>query len=132
MYSDDKLSFGNKAKDLILAVPAHADLTLQWFKRESISLWGTQFVGWQTITTYDAAKVIVEGLKKQGNNPTRQGLYDALNDPKFSVQGATGAVKFDASHDRKVDSEDKNKLGVLVKVCQSENKAQYKFCLVKQ
>ncbi len=132
LYSDDKLSFGDKAKDLILAVPAHADLTPQWFQRESISFWGAQFVGWRTITAYDAAQVIVEGLKKQGNNPTRQGLYDVLNDPKFSIQGATGTVKFDESHDRKVDSESKNKLGVLVKVCQSEKKAQYKFCLVKQ
>ncbi len=132
LYSDDKLSFGDKAKDLILAVPVDADTSPQWFQRESMNFWQTPSTGWQTLTTYDAAKVIVEGLKKQGNNPTRQGLYNALNDPKFSIQGVTGTVKFDDSHDRKVDSEDTNKLGVLVKVCQSDNKAQYKFCLVKK
>jgi ABC-type branched-subunit amino acid transport system substrate-binding protein/serine/threonine protein kinase len=138
LYNDDKLStgFGKKTENMVLAVPTHVEITTPSFKEESIKLWGTQFVGWRTITAYDAAQVIVEGLKKQGNNPSPQGLYDVLNNPNFSTQGATGTVQFDAQHDRKVNPEDKNKLGVLVRVqrqCKSDdNNDKYKFCLLEQ
>ncbi|NMG06858.1 bifunctional serine/threonine-protein kinase/ABC transporter substrate-binding protein [Brasilonema sp. UFV-L1] len=138
LYSDDKLStdFGKKTENMVLAVPTHVELTTQSFKEESIKLWGTKFVGWRTITAYDAVQVIVEGLKKQGNNPSPQGLYDVLDDPNFSTQGATGKVQFDSQHDRKVNPEDKNKLGVLVRVqrkCKPDDKNDnYKFCLLEQ
>ncbi|KOP24454.1 hypothetical protein AMR41_20175 [Hapalosiphon sp. MRB220] len=59
---------------------------------------------------YDAAQIMVKGIEEQGNNPTRQGLYNILNDG-FSIKGATGTVKFDDQRDRVPE---KNKIGVLV------------------
>jgi len=134
LYNEDNLSsnFGNRASGMVVAIPTHVDLTDPWFQKESVEkLWGTKSLGWRTVTAYDAAQVIVEGLKKQGNNPTRQGLYDVLNDPKFSTQGATGTVQFDQSHDRKVNPQD-HKLSALVNVCKSKNDQQYRFCLLEQ
>ncbi|MBR8833525.1 MAG: ABC transporter substrate-binding protein [Stigonema ocellatum SAG 48.90 = DSM 106950] len=133
LYSDDKLSpyFGDKARNMVIAVPTHVSVTAPWFQAESVKLWRTQSVGWRSATAYDATQVIVEGLKKQGNAPTRQGLYDVLNDPKFSAQGATGIVQFDELHDRKVNFEN-HQLGVLVNLCKSKNEKQYQFCLLEQ
>lgn len=138
LYSDDKLSndFAQKTENMVLAVPTHVEITTPSFKEESRQLWKNQSLGWRTLTAYDAAQVIVEGLKKQGNNPSPQGLYNVLNNPNFSTQGATGKVQFDAQHDRKVNPEDKNKLGVLVRVqrkCKPDDKNdKYKFCLLEQ
>jgi ABC-type branched-subunit amino acid transport system substrate-binding protein len=138
LYSDDKLpsEFGNKSKNMVVAVASHIELFSDSFKKESVRLWGTKYVGWRTATTYDAAQAIVEGLKR---NPTRAGLYTALSSSNFSVEGATAKVQFDEkSHDRKVDLN----IGVLVKVqqkCkpngetnpQATDSSNYVFCLLK-
>ncbi|WP_414589302.1 protein kinase domain-containing protein [Scytonema sp. PCC 10023] len=139
LYNDAIFPLDDKARNannVVLAVPSHVDVTTPAFKKESIQLWGTQYVGWGALTAYDATQTIVEALKKQGNNPSRPGLYNVLNDPNFSTQGATGKVQFDAQHDRKVNPEDDNKLGVLVRVqrkCKPDDKNDnYKFCLLEQ
>ncbi|MBW4476456.1 MAG: protein kinase [Tolypothrix brevis GSE-NOS-MK-07-07A] len=135
-YSDDKLTpdFAEKAKNMILAVPFDIELTPQWYKDESIKLWETRYVGWRSATAHDAAQVIADALQQLGNNPTRQGLYDVLSNKDFqSTPGATGIVEFDESGDRKVKSEDNNRLGVLVQVknqCKPEDQVHYRFCRI--
>ncbi len=77
-----------------------------------------------------SAEAIVEGLRK---NPNRTGLYETLSN-NFSAEGATAKVQFDELHDRKIPPEDKNKLGVLVKVqeqCKSNDHKKYRFCVLK-
>ncbi|MEA5571001.1 bifunctional serine/threonine-protein kinase/ABC transporter substrate-binding protein [Calothrix sp. UHCC 0171] len=147
LYSDDKITadsdenlnenLANKANNLVLAIPFDVEFAPQFFKEESKQLWGTQRVGWRTAATYDALQVIIDGLQRQGNNPTRQGLYDVLSSESspFQSSGATGAIEFDNQSDRLVKPEDDDRLGVLVQVrdskCKPEDKddgAKYRFC----
>jgi ABC-type branched-subunit amino acid transport system substrate-binding protein/tRNA A-37 threonylcarbamoyl transferase component Bud32 len=135
-YSDDKLTpdFAEKAKNMIIAIPFDIELTPQWYKDESIQLWETRYVGWRSATAHDAAQVIADALQKLGNNPTRQELYDVLSNEDFqSTPGATGIVEFDELGDRKVKSEDNNRLGVLVQVknqCKPSLEVHYRFCRI--
>jgi branched-chain amino acid transport system substrate-binding protein len=46
---------------------------------------------------YDATQVIITGLKRSN---TRQELQKVLSSPGFSVNGATGTIKFRPSGDR--------------------------------
>lgn len=138
LYSDDKLtsdsssSIDNKANNMVLAVAFDIETAPQWFKDESKQLWGTQFVGWRTASAYDAAQVIIDGLQQQGENPTREGLYNVLSSPSFkSTPSATGVVEFDNLGDRKMKPEDDNRLGVLVQVkekCKPDDTPKYRFC----
>jgi branched-chain amino acid transport system substrate-binding protein len=66
------------------------------FAQKSRQLWGGD-VNWRTAMAYDAAMTLVEGLES-GNN--RQAVLDAIAQPGFTFQGATGAVKFLPSGDR--------------------------------
>ncbi|BAZ12863.1 serine/threonine protein kinase [Calothrix sp. NIES-4071] len=140
LYSDDKLtpnsssSINNKANNMVLAIPFDIEMAPQWFKKESEQLWGTRFVGWQTASAYDAAQVIIDGLQKQGENPTREGLYNILSSPSFkSTPSATGVIEFDNLSDRKIKPEHENRLGVLVQVkdkCKPEDTPKYRFCRI--
>lgn len=137
LYNADNVSstFGNQAENLVLSVPIHIERTEQSFKSQSIKLWGTQYVGWRAATAYDATQAIVTALQKIENNPTREDLYEQLNSPYFSTPGATGAVQFDRFHDRQVDLQDDNQLGVLVKVqqkCKPQDASKYQFCLIPE
>ncbi|MEL6459948.1 MAG: bifunctional serine/threonine-protein kinase/ABC transporter substrate-binding protein [Cyanobacteria bacterium J06621_15] len=137
LYNANNVSstFGKQAENLVLSVPTHVQRTTESFRSQSVKLWGTQSVGWRTATAYDATQAIVTALQKVENNPTRQGLYEQLNNPFFSAPGATGAVQFNRFHDRQVDSADDNQLGVLVKVqqkCEPQDNPRYQFCLINE
>jgi serine/threonine protein kinase len=135
LYSDDKLT---PDINLVLGIPFNVESAPDHFKEESQTLWGTQKVGWRTAATYDALQVILDGLQRQSNNPTRQGLYDVLRSKSFKSSGATGEIEFDDNSDRKVEPKDKNRLGILVKVsdkkCKPEDKEdniKYRFCTIQ-
>lgn len=66
------------------------------FAQESRRLWGGD-VNWRTAMAYDAAEVLIAGLKQ---NPTRQGVQQTISAPNFSLTGATGTVRFLSSGDR--------------------------------
>jgi branched-chain amino acid transport system substrate-binding protein len=66
------------------------------FVQASRQLWGGD-VNWRTAMAYDAAQVLIEGLKR---NPSRDGVAQALRASDFSVAGATGTVRFLPSGDR--------------------------------
>jgi ABC-type branched-subunit amino acid transport system substrate-binding protein len=136
LYNADNISstFGEQASNLVLAVPIHIERTTQSFRSKSKQLWGTQYVGWRAATAYDATQAIVTALQNL-DNPTREGLYEQLKSPFFSATGATGNIEFNRFHDRQVDRQDDNQLGVLVKVqqkCQPQDAPKYQFCLIAE
>ena len=70
------------------------------FAKNAEKLW-KGVVNWRTATSYDATQAIISGLKQ---NPTRNGLQQAISQQGFSIDGATGKVKFLPSGDRMGDT----------------------------
>ncbi|WP_246844419.1 ABC transporter substrate-binding protein [Hydrocoleum sp. CS-953] len=60
------------------------------FAQTTVQLWGGP-VSNRTALSYDAAKVLLEGIRQQ---PTRQGIQNILADQSFSIDGVTGKIKF--------------------------------------
>jgi len=97
LYNPKVLQTGGAAAGMVVAVP--------WillsnpnspFAQESRQLWGGD-VNWRTAMAYDAAMTLAEGLKSGGD---RQTVLQAIAQPGFTFQGATGTVKFLPSGDR--------------------------------
>ncbi|HEY9647657.1 MAG TPA: ABC transporter substrate-binding protein [Chroococcidiopsis sp.] len=82
---------------MVLTVPWHPQARDQrTFAEDAIKLWGGN-VNWRSATSYDAVQAIAAGL---GSNPTRAGLQQALANPDFVAEGATGTIQFQPSGDR--------------------------------
>jgi branched-chain amino acid transport system substrate-binding protein len=85
------------AEEMVVAVPWVISPNFRSpFVATSQQLWGGD-VNWRTAMAYDAVQVLTEGLR---NNPTRQGIQQALANPNFELQGATGTIRFLSSGDR--------------------------------
>ena len=98
MYTYSTLKEGQQhVNGLVLSVVWHpGSKTNSSFINNTKSLWGT--VGsWRTATAYDATKVIITALKSE---VSREQLQKSLSSPGFSIQGATGNIKFISSGDR--------------------------------
>ncbi|WP_088891893.1 ABC transporter substrate-binding protein [Leptolyngbya ohadii] len=98
MYDPKTLEVGGAAaEEMVVAVPwillANPNTP---FVQESRQFWGGD-VNWRTAMAYDAAEVLIAGLKQ---NPTRQGVQQTLASSNFTLQGATGTVRFLSSGDR--------------------------------
>nr|WP_267871571.1 ABC transporter substrate-binding protein [Nostoc sp. CHAB 5715] len=120
-------TFTNK---IVLAVFSHADKVQNNFKSQTINLWGIKKVSWRTMTSYDAAQAFVKALSdlRENANPTRQNIYEKLNNTSFSAPGATTEVRFDPDHDRKAATG----VGVLVQLNRSNpNSDEYGFTLLE-
>ncbi|HEY9698018.1 MAG TPA: ABC transporter substrate-binding protein [Trichocoleus sp.] len=88
---------GNVAEGMVVAVPWVLLSNPQSpFVQTATRLWGAD-INWRTATAYDATQVLIAGLKR---DPTRQGIQQTLNDPGFSLVGATGNIKFSLAGDR--------------------------------
>ena len=61
-----------------------------YFSQTTVQLWGGH-VSDRTALSYDAAKVLLEGIRQQ---PTRQGIQNILAAQSFSIDGVTGTIKF--------------------------------------
>lgn len=110
---------GEKAVGLVLSVPWHiSDNTNSDFPAAARRLWGGD-VNWRTAMAYDATKSLSAGLK---NNPSRQGIQQTLSKSSFSIEGASGKIKFLASGDR-------NQAVQLVKV-QRGNRSSFGYDFV--
>ena len=98
LYNPQILEKGQaNAEGMVVAVPWLISSNSQSpFVRTSQRLWGGD-VNWRTAMAYDAAMVLIEGLKR---NPTRSGVQQALAAPNFELAGATGMVQFLSSGDR--------------------------------
>jgi branched-chain amino acid transport system substrate-binding protein len=98
LYNPRILQVGQtNAVGMVVAVPWIISPNLQSpFVRSAQSLWGGD-VNWRTAMSYDATRVLLEGLQR---NATRQGIQQALSNPEFEIEGATGSVRFLSSGDR--------------------------------
>ena len=103
MYTYATLKEGQQyVNGMVLPVVWHpGSNTNPSFITNTKSLWGT--VGsWRTATAYDAAQVIIAGLKVE---VSRDQLQKSLASPGFSARGATGNIKFVSSGDRQGTAE---------------------------
>ena len=98
VYKPKTLQIGGAdAVGMILAVPWHilADPNSP-FPRAASQLWGGD-VNWRTALAYDATKALIEAISQ---NPSRQGVQQALSAPTFTAMGASAEIRFLASGDR--------------------------------
>jgi branched-chain amino acid transport system substrate-binding protein len=98
IYNPKTLEVGGKdAIGMVVAVPwILLSNPNSAFVKASQQLWGGD-VNWRTAMAYDATVTLSTALKQ---NPTRQGVESALSAPNFSVDGATGTIRFLRSGDR--------------------------------
>ncbi len=127
LYSKAVENKGEKVQNFMIPIP--------WFQKENQAnqspfesdaqeLWNAQ-VNWRTAMSYDATMVIVEGLRRMDNNPTREGLQQVLSAPDFFAEGAAGNVEFE-NGDRKITPQNDAEIGVLVQVkCDSQNTCKF-------
>jgi branched-chain amino acid transport system substrate-binding protein len=120
VYSAKTLQVGGDAAvGMVVAVPWDIQSNLQSeFVQDSRQLWGGD-VSWRTAMAYDAATTLIAGLER---NPSRQGLQQTVSAPNFSVEGATGTIRF-------LPSGDRNQAAQLVEV-QSGSRTGYGFDFV--
>jgi ABC-type branched-subunit amino acid transport system substrate-binding protein/tRNA A-37 threonylcarbamoyl transferase component Bud32 len=73
----------------------------QEFTQQVRSLWEEEG-NTRTASAYDATRAIVKALEMQ-QEPSREGMQQALSSPGFSAWGATGTIQFNSPHngDRK-------------------------------
>lgn len=98
LYNPKLLEVGGaNSEGMVVAVPWIVQENAQSpFVQAARQLWGGD-VNWRTATAYDAAIALIEALR---TNPTREGIDTALRAANFSVEGATGTVRFLPSGDR--------------------------------
>ena len=98
LYKPQTLEIGGEqAVGLIIGVPWHASGSANaQFSQNARLLWGGD-VNWRTAMAYDATKALAAGLAIE---PSRQGIQEALSQSGFSVEGASGNIKFLSSGDR--------------------------------
>jgi branched-chain amino acid transport system substrate-binding protein len=120
IYNPKTLQVGGAAAEgMVVAVPWVLLSNPQAkFVQESRRLWGGD-VNWRTAMAYDAAQVLIAGLSQ---DPSRDGVDQALRSSNFSVNGATGTVRF-------LPSGDRNQPMQLV-VVESGNRSGYGFDFV--
>ncbi|WP_404788738.1 ABC transporter substrate-binding protein [Altericista sp. CCNU0014] len=123
MYSFDVLKQGQtEANGLVLSVFWHSSEGKNIsFSGDAKKLWGGSG-SWRTAMAYDATKAIATGLNA---GLRRDQLQKTLSGERFAVNGATGAVRFLPSGDRKGN-------GLLVKVLPGKvSGAGYDFVSLK-
>ena len=125
MYSDKILRQRQFAENMVTAIYWHRNnINPSKFESDALALWKAEING-RAAMSYDATMTIVEGLRRMGNNPTREGLQQVLSAPDFSIEGAAGKVEFE-NGDRKITSENDAEIGVLVQVkCDSQNTCKF-------
>jgi len=91
---------GNDAVGMAIPLPWHIEKPKnQAFVEKARKLWGGS-VNWATAMTYDAMSAIAQGLKRLQEDPTREGLKQALSAKDFSAPGVVEPVEFLPSGDR--------------------------------
>ena len=99
LYSSKVLEVSKQqGNGMVIAVPWHilADRS-STFPERAQRLWKGD-VGWRTVTSYDASQTLIGGLRQ---SPTREGIQQALSNPKFEAIGAEQSVKFVPGGDRR-------------------------------
>jgi branched-chain amino acid transport system substrate-binding protein len=128
LHTGITLESGRKAVNgMLLAVPWYPNaLPNDVFSQKATQLWGGA-VTWRTAMSYDATRAIAAGLQQATNidlqqRTTRTGLKDILRSPEFSINGATGKVRFIQSGERQIVRE----MGILIQV-KPDPKSQFGY-----
>ena len=105
LYDPKILTQGKKdSLGLTVAVPWHIRNHLRSrFVKASRGLWGGD-VNWRTVTGYDAATALVEGIRSD-IEPSRSQIAEAMRASDFSIEGATEPILFFRSGDRNQPSQ---------------------------
>lgn len=90
LYNIETLKHGEVLKGLTLVAPYHSQLNPD-FAQKMERQWNGR-VSWRSATSFDATNVIIKAMS---DNQTRDGIKTSLQNPSFSIKGATGVVKFD-------------------------------------
>lgn len=84
-----------------------SSIPLQFVRRASSSaeqtnnsLWDTNDIHWISAMAYDATMAFGKALRENHPSPTRTNIATSLSSARFSIDGATGIVKFDNNGDR--------------------------------
>jgi branched-chain amino acid transport system substrate-binding protein len=111
-YTAQTLDQGRDSiKGMVLSVP-WTTKGESVFEQVAQGLWGGR-PSWRTAMAYDAMQVVADGLNRE---PSREGLKQALQDPKFMTQGATGKIQFINTGEFKGDRLNTTALGALVMI----------------
>ncbi|MGF1574622.1 MAG: ABC transporter substrate-binding protein [Cyanophyceae cyanobacterium] len=106
LFSFATLQEGSSAQGLVVAIPWHPSIPAnQGYAQAAERQWGGQ-VSWRTALGDDATRAFLTALT---SNPSRAGIRAALSDPNFSLNSASGSLRFLPSGDRDAPN-------VLVKV----------------
>ena len=121
MYTQKTLDVRQDANGMVVSAIWHPDFNPRnLFGKNAEKLW-TGPVSWRTAASYDSMQVIIAGLK-QNPSLTRDGLQQFISQKDFSVEGATGSVKFKPSGER----DDENQI-MLLKVQPANSLTGYDF-----
>jgi branched-chain amino acid transport system substrate-binding protein len=98
IYNPKTLQIGGaEAVGMVVAVPWILLSNPQsQFAQTARSLWGGD-VNWRSATSYDAVLTLSAAMRQ---NPSRDGVQQALANAGFTVNGATGTIRFLPSGDR--------------------------------
>lgn len=117
MYSDIIRKKGEPAENMVIGMYWHRnDNNPSQFESDALALWNAEING-RAAMSYDATMAIAEGLRRMGNNPTREGLKQVLSANNFSAKSVAGTVEFE-NGERRIKDERENdvQIGVLVQV----------------
>lgn len=133
LYRSITLSQGEKAEGMVMAVASQ--LTEQdKFYQDALSLWGGRIdLAWQTATSYDAAQIFIEALKRiqaQNRNVDREAIQEEICRKDFKATAASGEnLQFDC--DISSTPKDRVKLVQVTAPDPSKPDSGYYFKLVK-
>jgi branched-chain amino acid transport system substrate-binding protein len=126
MYTQKTLDVKQYANGMVVSAIWHPDFNPRnLFGKNAEKLWNGP-VSWRTATSYDSMQVIIAGLK-QNPNFTRDGLQQFISQKDFSIEGATGTVKFKPSGER----DDENQI-ILLKIEPNNSSTLYDFTLLSK
>ena len=97
LYKPRTLQLGqDNVAEMVLVVPWDNKNTDTGFKNLAINLWGGK-VNWRSALAYDATMALGKAIEE---NATREGIQQALLDPDFTAEGASGEITFLPTGDR--------------------------------
>ncbi|MEM6614608.1 MAG: ABC transporter substrate-binding protein [Cyanobacteria bacterium P01_C01_bin.72] len=97
LYKPRTLQLGQKnVIDMVLVVPWDTENTDSGFVELATNLWGGK-VNWRSALAYDATMALGTAIKQSA---TREGIQQALLEPNFAADGASGEITFLPTGDR--------------------------------
>ncbi|NEQ38907.1 MAG: ABC transporter substrate-binding protein [Okeania sp. SIO3I5] len=113
--------------NLTLPIPWHRYPNSE-FAQTAKKFWNAE-VSWRTATSYDATQTIIKAVDEMMGNYSREQLQRILSSRDFSVEGATGKIRFGELGDRLLLDKDKS---VLVQVKPNVKSGKYQFVIQEE